>query len=82
MVARIARQDRADGGLVEFDDVEFRHPGREPVFTGLSLKVRAGEAVALVGRSGAGKSTCLKLVNRLLVPTRGRVSVEGRDTRA
>jgi osmoprotectant transport system ATP-binding protein len=52
------------------------------VFTGLSLQVREGETVALVGRSGSGKSTCLRLVNRLLVPTRGGVIVEGRDTRA
>jgi osmoprotectant transport system ATP-binding protein len=37
--------------------------------------------VAIVGRSGAGKSTLLKLVNRLLLPTGGRVSVQGRDTR-
>jgi osmoprotectant transport system ATP-binding protein len=67
--------------LVEFEDVEFRHDRRAPVLEGVSLSVARGETVALVGRSGAGKSTCLKLVNRLLVPTSGRVVVEGRDTR-
>lgn len=82
MVARIARGAGTDPALVEFEDVAFRHPGRPPVFTRLSLRVQAGETVALVGRSGAGKSTCLRLVNRLLVPTRGRVTVDGRDTRA
>jgi osmoprotectant transport system ATP-binding protein len=43
--------------------------------------VAPGESVALVGRSGAGKSTVLKLINRLLLPDAGRVSVAGRDTR-
>ncbi len=68
--------------LIRFDQVEYRHPGGTRALDGLSLSVDAGETVALVGRSGAGKSTCLKLVNRLLVPTAGRVEVEGRDTRA
>ncbi len=81
MIARIARED-GSGGLVEFEDVEFRRPGGPPVLTGLSLQVQAGETVALVGRSGAGKSTCLRLVNRLLVPTGGRVNVQGRDVRS
>ena len=68
--------------LIQFEDVEFRYAGRPPVLAGLSLSVDQAETVALVGRSGAGKSTCLKLVNRLLVPTAGRVLVEGRDTGA
>ena len=67
--------------LVQFENVEFRYPGRAPVLRGLSLSLEAGQVIALVGRSGAGKSTLLKLVNRLLVPTAGRVLVEGRDTR-
>jgi len=71
-----------DGALVEFEAVEFRHNGRPPVLRRLTLSVKPAEIVALVGRSGAGKSTLLKLVNRLLVPTAGRVMVEGRDTRA
>ncbi len=49
---------------------------------GLSLAIAPGEVVALLGRSGAGKSTILRLVNRMLLPTRGSVLVEGRDTRA
>jgi osmoprotectant transport system ATP-binding protein len=47
----------------------------------LDLMVGEGETLALVGRSGAGKSTILKLINRLLLPERGRVVVDGRDTR-
>jgi osmoprotectant transport system ATP-binding protein len=45
------------------------------------MHVDPGETVALVGRSGAGKSTALKLINRMLEPQRGRVLVDGRDTR-
>lgn len=67
--------------LVQFENVEFRYPGRAPVLRGLSLSLEPGQVVALVGRSGAGKSTLLKLINRLLVPTAGRVLVEGRDTK-
>jgi osmoprotectant transport system ATP-binding protein len=47
----------------------------------VNLSLDAGQMIALVGRSGAGKTTLLKLVNRLLLPTAGRVIVEGRDTR-
>jgi len=47
----------------------------------VTLAVHRGETVALVGRSGAGKSTLLRLVNRLLIPSAGRVTVDGRDTR-
>lgn len=67
---------------VEFRAVSFRHPDSGPVLDGLSLSIGAGEVVALLGRSGAGKSTVLRLVNRMLVPSRGQVLVEGQDTRA
>lgn len=66
---------------VRFEDVGFAHHGRAPVLSHLSLSVERGEIVAVVGRSGAGKTTVLKLVNRLLLPTAGTVVVEGRDTR-
>ena len=55
--------------------------GRLEVLRGVSLSVRDGETLALVGRSGAGKSTILKLINRMLLPSSGGVIVEGRDTR-
>ena len=51
------------------------------VLRGLDLDIAAGETLALVGRSGAGKSTVLKLIMRLLDPASGRVVVGGRDTR-
>src|SRR3954452_9355293 len=67
--------------LVSFQDVEFSHSGSAPIVVGLTVACMAGERVEIVGRSGAGKSTLLKLVNRLLLPTGGRVAVQGRDTR-
>jgi osmoprotectant transport system ATP-binding protein len=68
--------------LVKFEDVGFQHhAGQPPVLRHFNLTVARGEIVALVGRSGAGKTTVLKLVNRLLLPGSGRVVVEGRDTR-
>ena len=66
--------------IIEFANVEFGHPRGAFILRGLSLSIVSGETVALVGRSGAGKSTLLKLVNRLLLPTAGRVTVQGRDT--
>jgi osmoprotectant transport system ATP-binding protein len=67
--------------LVRFEGVAFDRAGQPRVLDDLSLSVEAGETIAIVGRSGAGKTTVLKLVNRLLLPSAGRVIVEGRDTR-
>jgi osmoprotectant transport system ATP-binding protein len=66
---------------VEFRQVSFGHPGQAPILAGFSLVVGAGEVVALVGASGAGKTTVLRLVNRLLLPSAGEVRVQGQDTR-
>jgi osmoprotectant transport system ATP-binding protein len=67
--------------VVQFNDVEFRYPNGALVVGGFTLEVDPGEVVVLVGRSGAGKSTILKLVNRLVLPQSGSVRVEDRDTR-
>src|SRR5437868_14680035 len=66
---------------LEFRDVSFTRPGGTRVLDHFNLSVDAGEVVALVGRSGAGKSTILKLINRLLEPDAGEVLVEGKSTR-
>jgi osmoprotectant transport system ATP-binding protein len=62
-------------------DVHVSRGAAGMVLRGLDLEIPAGETLALVGRSGAGKSTLLKLINGLIVPDRGQVIVEGRDTR-
>ncbi|HZP48600.1 MAG TPA: ATP-binding cassette domain-containing protein [Vicinamibacterales bacterium] len=66
---------------IEFRDVSFARPGGRRVLDHFSLVLDAGVVLALVGRSGAGKTTILKLINRLLLPDAGVVVVDGRDTR-
>jgi len=66
---------------IEFRDVTFSRDADRPVLDRFSVSIEAGEIVALVGRSGVGKTTILKLVNRLLLPDSGEVVVEGRPTR-
>lgn len=69
-----------DAPVVRFRDVSLSLGG-SPVLRGLGFSLRPAETLVLLGRSGAGKSTVLRLVNRLLVPDDGEVSVEGRSTR-
>jgi subfamily B ATP-binding cassette protein HlyB/CyaB len=67
-------------GHLRFENIIFRYrPGAPEILRGLSLEIRAGEVVGLVGRSGSGKSTLTKLLQRLYVPERGRVLVDGSD---
>jgi osmoprotectant transport system ATP-binding protein len=66
--------------LVEFNDVSFRIDGGSPIIDRLNLSVSSGETLVLLGESGCGKTTTLRLVNRLLTPTSGEVKVEGKST--
>ena len=66
--------------FVEFAGAGFRVAGGQAILRGLSLAVAEGETIAMIGRSGSGKTTALKLVNALLVPTDGEVRVGGRAT--
>jgi len=71
--------DRFTEGI-EFDNVTFSYPGGiEPALAGLSLRVRGGELIALVGENGAGKSTLVKLLLRFYDPDQGSVRVGGVD---
>jgi len=69
-------------GFVEFAAAGYRLPDGRALLAELSLAVPEGETLALLGRSGSGKTSALKLVNALLVPSEGAVRVDGRDTRA
>jgi subfamily B ATP-binding cassette protein MsbA len=77
--------DRALGrarGEVEYRDVGFRYPtGAESVLAGVSFSVRAGETLAIVGRSGSGKSTIVNLLPRFYDVTSGSVRLDGHDVR-
>lgn len=67
-------------GRVLFDNVVFRYRLDGPeVLRGINLDIQAGEVIGMVGRSGSGKSTVTKLVQRLYVPERGRVLIDGLD---
>jgi len=70
----------AVSGEVVFDDVSFAY-GDEPVLRNLSFRVAPGERVALVGHTGAGKTTVLKLLERLYEPQQGSIRIDGVDVR-
>ncbi|MFU0243110.1 ABC transporter ATP-binding protein, partial [Streptomyces scabiei] len=70
---------------IAFEDVHFAYGGddaAEAALTGIDLRIPAGQTVAFVGETGAGKSTLVKLVARFYDPTGGRVTVDGQDLRA
>ncbi len=67
--------------LVAFENVSFHYGDGPDVLRGINLEIRAGERVALLGPNGAGKSTLVKHAIGLVKPRRGRVLIEGRDTR-
>ena len=73
--------NRPAGASIALRDVRVSRGAAGVVLDGLTLAIAPGETVALVGRSGAGKSTILKTINGLIVPDSGSVTVEGRNTR-
>jgi osmoprotectant transport system ATP-binding protein len=80
-------QSQASGGgdaaEIVFDSVTKRYPGREhPAVSSLSLTVAAGEICVLVGPSGAGKTTAMKMVNRLVEISEGDIRIDGRSVRS
>ncbi|HLR46240.1 MAG TPA: ABC transporter ATP-binding protein, partial [Deinococcales bacterium] len=69
-------------GSLEFQTVEFRYPGAEkPVLSDITFTARAGQTVAVIGPTGAGKSTLMHLIPRLFDATAGRVLIDGTDVR-
>ena len=80
------RQDAAPAlpakGAIELRNVRFGHEGTLEIVRGVSLRVEAGETIAIVGTSGAGKTTLLRLFLRLCDPTSGAITLDGQDIRA
>ncbi|WP_373777487.1 type I secretion system permease/ATPase [Glaesserella sp.] len=76
--SRLSSQDIR--GEIQFNEVFFRYrPDGNEILNNLSLTINEGEVVGIVGRSGSGKSTLTKLIQRLYIPTRGRVFIDGTD---
>ncbi|MEU3858397.1 ABC transporter ATP-binding protein [Streptomyces sp. NPDC028722] len=69
-------------GDIAFEDVHFAYGDEEEALSGIDLRIPAGQTVAFVGETGAGKSTVVKLVARFYDPTAGRVTADGTDLRA
>ncbi len=75
-----ARPIDIKGGRIVFEDVTFHYGAHPtPLYAGLSVDIRAGERVGLVGRSGSGKTTFVKLVQRLYDVSGGRILIDGQD---
>ena len=76
----IALSGPTPGDGVRFEDVSFVYPGQAiPAVDQISLQLRPGEKLALVGENGSGKTTLIKLLTRLYTPTSGRILLDGRD---
>ena len=77
-----ARDAGAVAGHVRFEDVDFSYDGSRRVLDGVSFEARPGEVVAIVGPTGAGKTTLVHLIPRLFEPASGRVVIDGHDARS
>ena len=82
-------RDRADAvdpgrmrGLIEFNDVSFSYDGKRPAIADLSFTALPGETIAMVGSTGAGKSTALALLHRAFDPQSGVIKIDGMDIKA
>jgi ABC-type transport system involved in Fe-S cluster assembly fused permease/ATPase subunit len=69
-------------GQVEFDKVHFSYDGKKPILENISFKAEPGKKIALVGESGGGKSTILKLLFRFYDVTKGSIMIDGQDIRS
>ncbi|HEY5701538.1 MAG TPA: ATP-binding cassette domain-containing protein, partial [Gammaproteobacteria bacterium] len=65
--------------MLKLENLEKRYPTGDLALKGINLEVPKGQVMALIGPSGAGKSTLIRCVNRLVDPTKGKVSLDGTD---
>jgi osmoprotectant transport system ATP-binding protein len=79
-MSSIAKRSPGHEPVIEFRHVSYRLDGTQELLNDVTFTVERGETLVLLGRSGAGKTTALKLINRLLEPSAGEVLVEGRST--
>jgi ATP-binding cassette subfamily B protein len=68
-------------GAIEFDHVTFHYQSEQPTLNDVSFSVAPGQTIALVGQTGAGKTSIVKLLNRIYDASAGRVLIDGRDVR-
>jgi len=76
-----ARDAKILSGQIDFKEIEFSYQADAPVLRGIDLSIQPGQTVALVGGTGAGKSTILSLIPRFYDPSKGQVLVDGMDVR-
>ncbi len=78
-VGNVSGPKKVERGTVRFEDVWFSYDGKEWVLKGVNLEFSPGKLYAIVGETGAGKSTLMSLVNGLYSPQRGRITIDGRN---
>lgn len=74
-----AKDLQLTGGEIEFDNVKFSYDIRKPAINGISFKAPGGSTIALVGETGGGKTTCLKLLFRFYDAQSGAIRIDGQD---
>ncbi|GAB1600869.1 hypothetical protein Ahia01_000365100 [Argonauta hians] len=90
LIDRLSSLDkRVEGGVkpvsfknnIQFREIEFHYPSRQniKILKGFNLDINRGETVALIGRSGCGKSTCMQLIEKFYYPDKGNVYLDGKD---
>lgn len=65
--------------MIQFEQVTKIYSGHRPAVADLNLTIESGSFVALIGTSGSGKTTCMRMINRMIDPTRGRILIDGQD---
>jgi osmoprotectant transport system ATP-binding protein len=78
MGQRTRRMTEQQAISIEFCNVGYRIASGRMLLSGVNLKVQRGETLMLLGRSGSGKTTCLKMINRLIEPTSGEILIDGK----